>query len=698
MSTTHTEVPILKSNPANIPEKVFAADRCTAILIGAKASTTGSPMTTHTSDCGDCDWRVNKVPAMDWPAGSMRPIYMTYGPYPRQVREDRGETWSKANLEDLPQKAEWEKQNLIIGEIPQVEHTYALIEGGYAIMNEWGVAIGESTCAAKFWAAPKTQGGSAMMEVGELSQIALERTKTARDAVRLMGQLSEQYGYYSAAWDTTKYGEAYALGEGGEALTVIDKTEAWMFHVMPDDTGTSALWVAQRIPEDHVAAVANSFVIREVTPNDPNFEYSSNLWSIAEKHGWWHPEQGKLNFLKTYAPQRYHPNYSNRRVWRILSLTAPQLNLPGETNAYADDYPLSVQLTRPEGPYTSQDVMWLNRDHFEGTAYDTTKGLDSGPYGDPNRFDLGQNGDMTVMQANEGEFARTISLFRTSYAFVAEPRSSVNDLFQRLWLTQYAPDSASYTPMYIQSKSLPKPFIKGTMHKYDTNSAWWNFCVVGNYAARFYQFSMESVRKLQYRLEDELIPAADNLESSLIPMLANQEAVIDKLTAFTMEKGEYISTEWKNLFPVMLTTYRDGYIVGGQDQPTVEIKRLFYPRWWLQTVGFFDHPGNKEGILFAPNKNVIDFSSMNSSQKVMNNLMTVIISGTIFFILGFLFAKKKKSSSYSFPSVSSSSSSAPTYSKIPDHDVEEETQRFIEIPTTTTNTYPSAYHSYSENI
>jgi dipeptidase len=629
-------------------------------------------MTTHTSDCGDCDWRINKVPAMDWPAGSMRPIYLTYGPYPRQVREDRGETWSKANLEDLPQKGEWEKQNLIIGYIPQVPHTYALIEGGYAIMNEWGVSIGESTCAAKLWAAPLTQGGKAMMEVGELSQIALERTKTARDAVKMMGSLAEQYGYYSAAWDTSKYGEAYALGEGGEALTVIDKTEAWMFHVIPDDTGSSAIWVAQRIPENHVSVVANSFVIREVQPNHPDFLYSSNLWEIAEKKGWWKPEDGVLNFLKTYAPQRYHPNYSNRRVWRILSLAAPDLNLPPETNAYADDYPLSVPITRSEGPFSPKDVMWLNRDHFEGTPYSTTQGIQAGPYGDPNRFDLGQNGDMTVFQANEGEFERTISLFRTSYSFVAEPRAAVNDIFQRLWMSQYAPDSSSYTPMYVQAKSLAKPWIKGTMHKYDSNSAWWNFCVVGNYAARFYMFSMESVRKLQYRLEDELIPAADALEASLIPLLNenSREQVIDKLTAFTVEKGDYISTEWKNLFPVLLTTYRDGYIVGGQDQATVEIKRVFYPRWWLEKVGFFDHPGNKEGILFAPNTGNIVQSS---PQEVMNNLMTVLISGVLFFILGFLYAKKKKSisSPLDFP-ISMASPGTSSYSKIPDHEVEED--------------------------
>ena len=659
-------------NELTSEQAVPMVDKCTAIIVGAKASATGSPMTTHTADCADCDWRMNKVPARDWPEGSMRPVYQYKGPYPRQVRSDRGETWTPENLEDLPQKEQWKSGSVIVGYLPQVSHTYAIIEGSYGIMNEHGVAMGESTCAAKFWAAPISDGGKALLDIGELSQIALERSRTAREAITTMGALAQQYGYYSAGWDITKYGVDYGMGEGGEALTVIDKNEAWVFHILPDDTATGAIWVAQRVPEDHVSVVANSFVIREVIPDHPDFMYSSNLWTIAQNHGWWKPEDGLLHFAKAYSPIRLHPSYANRRVWRVLTLTAPDSNLPGDTTPYADDYPFSIKLTREDGPFTPKDIMWINRDHYEGTPYSTTEGLSAGPYGDPNRWDYGANGEMTLVEAKQGEFQRTISLFRTSYSFVATPRNGVDDVFQRLWFSQYAPDSSTYTPVYISTKSVSPAWRRGTMHKYDSNSAWWNFCVVGNYAARFYMFSMESVRKLQYRLEDELIPAADALEASLIPLLNenSREQVIDKLTAFTVEKGDYISTEWKNLFPVLLTTYRDGYIVGGQDQATVEIKRVFYPRWWLEKVGFFDHPGNKEGILFAPNTGNIVQSS---PQEVMNNLMTVLISGVLFFILGFLYAKKKKSisSPLDFP-ISMASPGTSSYSKIPDHEVEED--------------------------
>ena len=122
-----------------------------------------------------------------------------------------------------------------------------------------------------------------------------------------MGELAMKYGYYSADW-SSEHGVEYSMGEGGEALTVIDPIEAWMFHIIPDPTGTSAIWVAQLIPEGHISVVANSFVIREVQEhsnalgnNDPSvpFLYSNNLYSVAESLGWYSRSDNiPLNFLK----------------------------------------------------------------------------------------------------------------------------------------------------------------------------------------------------------------------------------------------------------------------------------------------------------------------------------------------------------------------------------------------------------------
>lgn len=301
------------------------------------------------------------------------------------------------------------------------------------------------------------------MEASELSQIALERTTTARDAIRLMGDLATTYGFYSAVWDDPEM----AMGEGGEALSVIDKSEAWIFHVIPDNTGSSAVWVAQRVPDDHIAVVANTFVIREVDEDSDSFMFSSNLHRVAMEEGFWHPNEGKLNFLRAFVPQRLHPNYCHRRVWRVFSLAAPSLNLPSTTDAYASDYPFSVKVDQP---LSTETVISWQRDHYEGTEFSTTQGLAGGPYGDPNRFDFGPAENLTLNEARMGEFPRTISLFRTSYAVVAVSRDSVPNILAMTWLCQYAPDMSSFFPFYVAANFVPFPWMIGSMARFNPDS------------------------------------------------------------------------------------------------------------------------------------------------------------------------------------------------------------------------------------
>ncbi len=173
--------------------------------------------------------------------------------------------------------------------------------------------------------------------------------------------------------------------------------------------GYHAVWVAQRIPDDHISVCANSFVIRQVDPNSKDFMFSPNLWSVAKKMGWWDESMGLLDFLPTYAPQRYHPNYSTKRVWRVFNLAAPSLNLPFNTDNWGDAYPFSVKV---DNKLSALDLMNYSRDLYEGTPFDTTEGRAGGPYGDPNRWDPGAWGNMTIWQTLNGEFPRTISMFR----------------------------------------------------------------------------------------------------------------------------------------------------------------------------------------------------------------------------------------------------------------------------------------------
>ncbi|RHY32115.1 hypothetical protein DYB32_002856 [Aphanomyces invadans] len=265
-----------------------------------------------------------------------------------------------------------------IAQIPQVPATYGYLEGVYPIMNDHHVALGESTCAAKFVSKPVSGGGLARLDIVELGRVALERTATARAAVMLMGELAETFGYYGSFWDT-----AAAFENSGEALTVTDPNEAWMVHILPDDTGASAIWVAQRIPDDHITAVANRFVIRRVDFSDTdNFMWSANMLGIAKHHGFWDGTTA-FDFTSAYAGPPDITLSSTLRVGRVLSLANRHVDFNAFSDPTGTSVPFSVAV---DNVLTAQDIIRVQRDHYEGTNADLTKGPAAGPYGDPNRY------------------------------------------------------------------------------------------------------------------------------------------------------------------------------------------------------------------------------------------------------------------------------------------------------------------------
>lgn len=186
---------------------------------------------------------------------------------------------------------------------------------------------------------------------------------------------------------------------------------------------------------------------------------SSNIYKVAKRQSLWKESDGPLDFLKTFAPPRAHSPYATRRVWRVFNLVAPNNHINPFTDYYASDYPFSV---KSESKLTPKDLIRIQSDHYEGTQFDLTKGLAAGPYGDPNRFDIAAQPDdnLTVVDlVVQGSYERSISLFRTSYSFVAQARP-VDDILALLWFSQYAPSSSSYTPLYVSTENVPKQFSR----------------------------------------------------------------------------------------------------------------------------------------------------------------------------------------------------------------------------------------------
>ena len=244
---------------------VHACDACTTLIAGRLATTDGSTLAAHTDD-GLTDPRIMYMPARSYSPNSSRAVYASPEVYPRYVGYDRGPFYHPQPGQNVSQP---------LGHIPQVQHTFAYVQGTYGIMNEFGVGIAESTCSGVFVARPLGHGGDALFSVDELSYVAMERCKSSRCAVQTMGDLAVQHGFY---------GEGDYSEGSSESLMVHDGDEAFIFHVMPDPTGASAIWVAQRVPDTHVAVVANMFVIRHVDLTDTfNFLGSANMFAIAEQ-------------------------------------------------------------------------------------------------------------------------------------------------------------------------------------------------------------------------------------------------------------------------------------------------------------------------------------------------------------------------------------------------------------------------------
>eukprot|EP00930_Biecheleria_cincta_P027637 TRINITY_DN19381_c0_g1_i1.p1 TRINITY_DN19381_c0_g1~~TRINITY_DN19381_c0_g1_i1.p1 ORF type:complete len:465 (+),score=64.08 TRINITY_DN19381_c0_g1_i1:97-1491(+) len=419
----------------------FDVDGCTSIVVSAGATTDGTAIASHSNDCADCDWRVAYVPAKDHAPGSKRLIHdAVWSQFPRLVDPSRSAQYTAGAGIDASK---------VLGSIPQVPHTYALWEASYGLMNEHGLGMGESTCPAFLYGKSVADGGSDLFSIGSLMAIAMERCKTARCAIQTMGDLGSQYGFY---------GEDPGIAGGGEAVTIVDKTgEAWVFHIsggVPNAGRNSswmgqrgALWVAQRVPDGHVAVIANSNIIRQVDVNDAeNFMFHPGLLELVQEAGLWdgngifdwqlalQPDLGTFSYFPGLAPI---PMYSTLRMWGVYRQSSPSANL--KATPVLGNFPFSVPV---DGKVSVLDVMNWFRTHYEDTEFDMRLGSMAGPWGTPNRAE-GGHGAMQV----PGQFARSTSIPRTAYTQLVQSGPSTEPL---VWFAADASASSVFVPFFLQ--------------------------------------------------------------------------------------------------------------------------------------------------------------------------------------------------------------------------------------------------------
>lgn len=536
---------------------------CTTMIFGKNTTVDGSVMVSYNSDTGTTDSRFVFVPAKDHKPGSMRPVYPKYPlSYPRYVME--GRTWAYE-----PKAGEKVKEP--IGYIPEVAHTYAIFEGPQALRNEHQLAIGESTCASKMGPGLSLPKGHALFSNPELGRIALERCKTAREAVKLMGDLAVKYGWYANA----------------ETYMVIDPNEGWVWHCMPDDTGRSAIWVAQRVPDDQVAGIFNQLQIGEIDLNKPDyFMGSDNIFKIAQEKGWWKPGT-PFDFSKVYTDGEAYPYFSARRKWRVYDLLAPSLKLsPWVEGKHTRAYPFSI---KPDKKITVQDVFRIMRDAFEGTEFDMTKGPAAGPFGSPNRYAAGE-GEKEV----RGMWEYSIYEMDNRYSLVSVARNWLPDPIGGVtWYGASASKTTGYVPFYCGINELPRSYGTGTCQwEFNKESAWWAFEFVKDLADQKFCYMIKDINAVQERIEGKQFAMQPAIEQAALTLYKTDPKLArEYLTNYCVNNANNVVNEWWKLSEDLIAKYRGGYINGKYIPGQTPVATApGYPASWLKAVGYDKGP------------------------------------------------------------------------------------------------------------
>lgn len=519
---------------------------CTIVSVGKDATTDGSTITTHNDDSTSADFRLWIIPSMEGGEGIKRDLVIDSHNY--------------ADFSDYPNTKDY-GNGMLVAEMDQPEDTYAYFHSRYSFINEKGVAMGEATMsyftddyaktanpelaafAEKSYNAifNSEKGANGIIDCWNAQDIALERAATAREAVEVMADLVETYG-----WGTAN--------GGGETINIVDGNEVWIFEAYGAD-----LWAAARIPDNAFFVAANRARINEFDFEDKeNFLCSENLVSFAEENGLYNAEtDGAFMPAQIYNP--CPDMYMTMREWRALDLAAPSLGLE-----YAEDaiYPLYVI---PDEKLSVRDVFEIKGDYYEGTEYDVSRMGVGGDFGNPLNFN------------NNG--IRTINMMRTCYVMIANVKAWLPDEIKCLvWYGYGAPDSTFITPLWPTMTEMPSEYTTGTRYEdYSPESGWWVNTLLQDTATRNYDYCIEVIEERRDARMDEIFVEVAELQEKWAAMIEAgfKAEAIEEMTEYANDTANEWFDIWRALTNELISDTvwgrlnTDGRIHGGS-----------YSEWW----------------------------------------------------------------------------------------------------------------------
>lgn len=502
---------------------------CTSIMVGKKASADGSVITSHTCDSWYRTWMTVR-PAADYKEGEMENIY-----------DGRMHTeW----VEDM-------SKVVVKGQIPQVSHTYRLLDTSYPCLNEKQLGMGETTISGR----DTLRNKNGMFMIEELQRVALERCATAREAIKLMGELVKQYGY----------------GDSGECLTIADTKEVWIFEIFgegPDKIG--GVWAAQRIQDDEVAVSANIPRISTLNLKDKNnYMASDNVFDVAKKLGLWDGKE-PFKFWKAYGGPNYSgdwKNYSTREFFIYTSL-APSLGLTEDM----EEMPLGV---KPEKLVTVEEVARLLGSYYEGTEKDLsgrlkvaqrnrkTGEMDTivSPVANP-----WMRSDEIALYAALGDekmkWTRTVAVPQCAYSTIIQLRDWLPDAVGGVvWMSLDNPGESPRFPIFCGTASLPNVLRVCGNHRYRDDSALWHYRQTNKLATVRWgtcRKTLEPARDYFLKKGMRELPFVEKTYKSILEKDGNEEAEAF-LTNYTADFVGATILKWDELYRTYWRQFWSGF-------------------------------------------------------------------------------------------------------------------------------------------
>lgn len=522
----------------------FQSKACTVIVAGKKATVDGSVLNSHTDAGADC--RIRVVAGQKYPAGSMAPVY--YG----------------IQRVDLP----LEENGEILGYIPQVEQTYTYFQSAYSHINEYQLCIGESTLSQRPELQVDKGEGKQIMTVEQAMIFALQRCKTADEALELITSLMEKYGFLPSC------------GPESECLTLADPEKIWVLELFsvgknwtPESGKPGVIWAAQRVPDDHIAIIPNWSIIKEIDLSRPEqFKASANYQQIAIENGWYSPESGKpFVWQEIYAP--IPREWATNRFWLFATTFAPSSALITDRKTenpfdnlnqyiqYVEPLNLYPFSFKPEHLVSVQDFMNFQRSTFTGTIYDKEN--------DAAWYYSGKNGEWVKSKlATPFPSSETQKLLKTTrrravaradgeYGMVAQLRSNMpREIGGIYWVFQDNAYTSPYLPLFTGVSRIPEVYSIYDPQQYSDNSARWAIDFVDNLLYLNWQDGKKDLEAARKPLEDDFFKQNTEIEKQYLELQKkNPKKARELLNTYAQECADRIMHTYTQLRNTLVTKY-----------------------------------------------------------------------------------------------------------------------------------------------